>query len=104
MALIFLANPDRLKYTVYFRYHFNLHGTIKELNPPNKAIVHFTLNGREERALLLAKMAVIDGKALEDVMKPTQTICDYFKLNESISFDCHIYDKGTVIQISQKCS
>ena len=27
-------------------------------------------------------------------MKPNQSICDYFKLNEAISFDCHIYDKS----------
>ena len=68
------------------RYHFNLYGTVKEINlPGNKAIITFKLNGREERALLL-------GKSLEEVIKPHQSIGDIFKINETIHFDCHIYD------------
>ena len=71
------------------RYHFNLYGTVKEINlPGNKAVIQFNLNGQLERALLLAKMAIgPSGKSLED-----QSIADFFKINETIYFDCHIYD------------
>ena len=37
-------------------------------------------------------------------MKPNQNICDFFKVNESISFDCHIYDKGGMGSGKDKCN
>ena len=64
------------------RYHFNLTGYIKELLTPHKAVVHFKLNGKEERGLLLSKMFYVNGKSLDEVMTTKQTIADFLKPND----------------------
>ena len=64
------------------RYHFNLTGYIKEVLTPHKAVVHFKLNGKEERGLLLSKMFYVNGKTLDEIMKPNQTIGDFLKHND----------------------
>ena len=89
------------------RYHFNLTGSVKELSPlGNKAVIQFNLNGTVERALMLAKVAFgQNGKStLEDAMKPNQSIADFFKINETIYFDCHIYDKGGMGSGKDRCN
>ena len=40
------------------KYHFNLVGTVKELIYPNKAILQFKLNEKEEKAILLRHSAL----------------------------------------------
>ena len=76
------------------KYHFSLIGYVREMLFQNKAIISFKLNGLEERGLLLAKMFHVGGKPLEEVMTAKQTMADFIKINETIEFDCHIYDKG----------
>ena len=41
------------------KYHFNLLGTVKELIYPNKAILQFKLNEKEEKAILLRHSAAL---------------------------------------------
>jgi hypothetical protein len=88
------------------RYHFSLMGHVKEIIFQNKAIVYFKLNGKEERAVLLAKVFAVNGKPLEEILekRPTQTLTDYIKLNEAIQFDCHIYDKVAPGSGKDKCN
>ena len=74
------------------RYHFNNTGVIREIVFPNKAIIVFKLNGREEKAILLAKMLTVDGKSIED--SKHSNLDHYLKVGDPILFDCHIYDKG----------
>ena len=85
------------------RYHFSLVGQVKEIVFQNKAIVHFNLNGKEEKGILLSKMFYVTGKPLEEVMSAKQTLADFIKMNELIQFDCHIYDKGGVGSGKDKC-
>lgn len=40
------------------RYHFNNVGVVKEILYPNKAIIGFKLNGKDEKAILLSKVAI----------------------------------------------
>ena len=86
------------------KYHFSLIGYVREMFFQNKAIVHFKLNEKEERGLLLAKMFHVGGKPLEEVMTAKQTMADFIKINETIEFDCHIYDKGGVGTGKDKCN
>jgi hypothetical protein len=55
-----------------------------------QAILKFKLNGRDERALLLAKMLTLDGKATDEAKNLSQ----YLREGDTVHFDCHIYDKG----------
>lgn len=41
------------------RYHFNNVGMVREIVYPNKAILSFKLNSREEKAILLSKVSAI---------------------------------------------
>lgn len=41
---------------IQHKYHFNNIGVVKDLVFPNKAIVHFKLNGKDEKAVLLSKV------------------------------------------------
>ena len=82
------------------RYHFNCTGMVKEIAYPNKAIIHFKLNGKDERALLLSKTLTIDGKALEE----SRPLSSAIKVNDVIHFDCHIYDKGGVGSGKDRCN
>ena len=86
------------------RYHFSLTGYVKEIIFQNKAIVYFKLNGKEERAVLLAKMFAVNGKPLEEIIKPMQTLADFIKINEAIQFDCHVYDKVGPGSGKDKCN
>ena len=86
------------------KYHFNLLGIVKELVYPNKAIIHFKLNGKEERALLLSKMFYISAKPLDEIMTARQSISDFLKINDILQFDCHIYDKGGMGSGKDKCN
>ena len=82
------------------RYHFNCTGLVKEIAYPNKAIIQFKLNAKDERALLLSKTLTIDGKALEE----SRPLSAAIKVNDVIHFDCHIYDKGGVGSGKDKCN
>ena len=82
------------------RYHFNCTGTVKEISYPNKAIIHFKLNGKDERALLLSKTLTLDGKPLEE----SRALSTAIKVNEILHFDCHVYDKGGVGSGKDKCN
>jgi hypothetical protein len=82
------------------RYHFNCTGMVKEIAYPNKAIIHFKLNGKDERALLLSKTLTVDGKPLED----TRALSTAVKVNDVVHFDCHIYDKGGVGSGKDRCN
>jgi len=86
------------------RYHFSLTGHVKEIIFQNKAIVYFKLNGKEERAVLLAKVFAVNGKPLEEIIKPMQTLADFIKINEAIQFDCHVYDKVGPGSGKDKCN
>ena len=77
---------------------------MKEIIFQNKAIVYFKLNGKEERAVLLAKMFAVNGKPLEEIIKPMQTLADFIKINEAIQFDCHVYDKVGPGSGKDKCN
>ncbi len=90
--------------SVPHRYHFNLLGTVKEILYPNKAIVHFKLNGMDERAILLSKMFHLNGKPLDESQATKQPITDFIKVNEMLHFDCHIYDKMGVGCGKDKCN
>ena len=72
------------------RYYFNNVGTVRDLVYPNKAILNFKLNGKDERAILLAKMLTLDGKTPDD----HKSLDHFLKTGDVIHFDCHIYDKG----------
>jgi len=72
------------------RYYFNNVGTVRDLVYPNKAILNFKLNGKDERAILLAKMLTLDGKTPDE----HKNLDHYLKTGDVIHFDCHIYDKG----------
>lgn len=72
------------------RYYFNNVGTVLDLLYPNKAILRFKLNGKDERAILLAKMLTLDGKTPDD----HKNLDRFLKTGDVIHFDCHIYDKG----------
>lgn len=76
------------------RYHFNLMGNVKEIQIPNKAIIQFRMNGKDERAILLSKFLYFNGKPLDEAQATRQPITDFMKINDMIHFDCHIYDKG----------
>ena len=47
------------------KYHFNLVGTVKELIYPNKAILQFKLNEKEEKAILLRHSILKNGKLVQ---------------------------------------
>ena len=66
------------------RYHFSLVGQVKEIVFQNKAIVHFNLNGKEEKGILLSKMFYVTGKPLEEVMEGEQQ-----QLEEGILQNCY---------------
>ena len=72
------------------RYYFNNVGTVRDLVYPNKAILSFKLNGKDERAILLAKMLTLDGKTPDE----HKSLDHFLKTGDVIHFDCHIYDKG----------
>ena len=57
---------------------------------PSRAILNFKLNGKDERAILLAKMLTLDGKTPDE----HKNLDHYLKTGDVIHFDCHIYDKG----------
>jgi hypothetical protein len=82
------------------RYHFNCTGMVKEISYPNKAIIHFKLNGKDERALLLSKTLTLDGKPLEE----SRALSTAIKVNDALHFDCHVYDKGGVGSGKDKCN
>ncbi len=83
------------------RYIFGNRGIVRELIYPNKAIVHFRLNGRDEKCVLLAKSLSVDGKSLED----GRPLSDVLKNGDEVQFDCHVYDKGgTVGTGKDKCN
>ena len=82
------------------RYHFNNSGSVKDTIYPNKAILLFKLNGKEEKAILLSKMLTMDGKTPDE----NRPITDYLKVNDVVEFDCHIYDKGGVGSGKDKCN
>lgn len=76
------------------RYHFGLLGHVKEILYPNKAVIQFKINDRDERAILLSKMFHLNGKPLDEAQATKQPISDFIKVGELLNFDCHIYDKG----------
>lgn len=76
------------------RYHFGLLGYVKEILYPNKAVIQFKINDKDERAILLSKMFHSNGKPLDESQSTKQPISDFIKVGESLTFDCHIYDKG----------
>eukprot|EP00095_Tigriopus_kingsejongensis_P003007 maker-scaffold170_size291898-snap-gene-0.19 protein:Tk03007 transcript:maker-scaffold170_size291898-snap-gene-0.19-mRNA-1 annotation:"hypothetical protein L798_01356" len=78
------------------KYHFKNSGTVREVLYPNKAILAFTLQGRDERAILLSKHLYLDGHPWEDgdQARPHQVLADVLWVGEELEFDCHVYDKG----------
>ncbi len=76
------------------RYIFGNRGVVRELIYPNKAILHFRLSGRDEKAILLAKSLTVDGRAVEDGGKP---LSDVLRVGDEVQFDCHVYDKGGAV-------
>ncbi len=72
------------------KYYFNNTGIVRDLIFPNKAILVFRLNGKEEKAILLSKMLTLDGKETD----VKQSLDIYLKMGDAVQFDCHIYDKG----------
>jgi hypothetical protein len=44
----------------------------------------------------LSKTLTIDGKPLED----SRALSSVIKVNDVVHFDCHIYDKGSILQNS----
>ena len=66
------------------RYHFNCSGVVKRIEYPNKAILHFRLNGQDERAILLSKMLTIDGKQFDELnLDGTKLLQDILKKSGS---------------------
>ncbi len=48
------------------KYNFGNRGVVRDLVYPNKAIVHFKLGGREEKAILLSKSITLDGRSPDE--------------------------------------
>ena len=82
MALVELVAAGAGHHTIANRYHFNLLGLVKEIVYPNKAIIHFKLNGKEERAVILSKFFYISAKPLDEIMTAKQSISDFLIIND----------------------
>ena len=74
------------------RYYFGNKGVVKEVALPNKLVLLFKLNGKEERCVMLTKHLLIDGNTYND----TKPLTDQVQVSDIIRFDCHIYDKGGI--------
>jgi hypothetical protein len=75
-------------------------GVVRELVYPNKAILHFKLHGKEEKAILLSKVLTLDGKTLDE----NKLMSEIVRVGEVVEFDCHIYDKGGLGSGKDKCN
>ncbi len=83
------------------RYIFGNRGVVRDIIY-NKAILHFRLNNRDEKAILLAKNLTVDGRSPDEDGRSLQ---DVLRLGDEVGFACHLYDKGGAVGTGKdKCN